>query len=246
MTQRILAISGAKQSGKTTCANFLYGYEMKRNDVIEHFEITEQGNLLVNASFTGADGSKTAGMGIFDIFRMDYQFIDYASTNIWPYVKAYNFADALKSVSIELFNLTYEQCYGTEEEKNSYTTVKKPEGTVCFTAREFLQYFGTNICRTLKPDIWTSFCLNQLKLENSELSIIADCRFPNEVEAVQEAGGRVVRLTRQPHEDNHQSEVALRNFKKFDAVIDNADMTIKEQNKNLLSVLLEWGWIASS
>ncbi len=121
MSQKILAISGAKQSGKTTCAKFLYGYEMKRNNVIEQFEITDDGRLLVNASFTSADGEKTDGMGVFDIFRGDYQFIEYASTHIWPHIKAYNFADSLKSVAIELFGLTYEQCYGTEEEKNTYT-----------------------------------------------------------------------------------------------------------------------------
>jgi len=48
MSHKVLAISGVKQSGKTTCANFLYGYEMKRNEIIEHFEITDEGRLLVN------------------------------------------------------------------------------------------------------------------------------------------------------------------------------------------------------
>jgi hypothetical protein len=246
MSHKLLAISGAKQSGKTTCANFLYGYEMKRNDIIEHFEITDEGRLVVNALFTNADGSTSEGMGMLDIFRRDYQFGEYASKNIWPHVKAYNFADALKSVSMELFGLSYEQCYGTDEEKNSHTNVAKPNGTVVFTAREFLQYFGTNICRTLKPDIWTSFCLQQVEEEKSELAIIADCRFPNEATAVQKAGGKVIRLTRQPYEDSHSSEVALRNFKKFDAVIDNTEMTVHEQIEELLSTLMKWGWITST
>jgi|TARA_B100000029_G_scaffold28487_2_gene27627 hypothetical protein len=245
MSQKILAISGAKQSGKTTCAKFLYGYEMKRNNVIEQFEITDDGRLLVNASFTSADGEKTDGMGVFDIFRGDYQFIEYASTHIWPHIKAYNFADSLKSVAIELFGLTYEQCYGTEEEKNTYTTVRKPNGTVCFMAREFLQYFGTNVCRTLKPDIWTSFCLNQVEAEQSKMAVIADCRFPNEAEAIQSRGGKVVRLTRELYEDSHQSEVALKNYGKFDVVIDNTKMTIKEQNEELLAAMLDWGWVES-
>jgi len=147
---------------------------------------------------------------------------------------------------MELFGLSYEQCYGTDEEKNSHTNVAKPNGTVVFTAREFLQYFGTNICRTLKPDIWTSFCLQQVEEEKSELAIIADCRFPNEATAVQKAGGKVIRLTRQPYEDSHSSEVALRNFKKFDAVIDNTEMTVHEQIEELLSTLMKWGWITST
>lgn len=243
---KILGISGAKQSGKTTAVNFLHGYELKRNDVIEHFEITKQGNLIVNTEYTNADGADEKGVGELDIFRKDYQFIEYASNNIWPYVKSYGFADPLKTICMNLFGLTYEQCYGPEEAKNSATTIPKPQGTLVFTARELMQYVGTNMFRILKPDVWTSYCINQVLEENSGLAIIGDCRFPNEVGAIHEAGGKIIRFLRCPYPDGHPSEVALDNYNEFDVVIDNSKMSVEEQNQEVLSTLIQLGWIEST
>ena len=77
------------------------------------------------------------------------------------------------------------------------------------------------------------------------MALVGDCRFPDEVEAVQQAGGKVIRLTRSLHEDSHVSETALDTHEGFDAVIDNQDMTIEEQSKALLNTLGEWGWLES-
>ena len=46
--QHILGISGSKQSGKTTCANYLHGYQMRFHDVIEKFLMNERGEIIVN------------------------------------------------------------------------------------------------------------------------------------------------------------------------------------------------------
>jgi len=249
MSQRILALSGRKQSGKTTSTNFLYGYELKKNGIIDFFDIDTAGSLIVNTVFTNEKGEKSEGVGILDVFRHDYDFINYAHQNIWPYVKAYNFADPLKNICINLFGFSYEQCYGTDENKNSLTDVHKPRDVFPsdghFTAREFLQYFGTDVCRHLKDDIWTGACINKIKNEESGFAIIGDCRFPNEVEMVQNVGGKIIRLTRSLHEDSHKSETALDKFKSFDAVIDNQEMTIEEQNKAILETLISWGWVES-
>ena len=37
---------------------------------------------------------------------------------MWPYVKLYSFADELKRICVELFNIPYECVYGTDEQKN--------------------------------------------------------------------------------------------------------------------------------
>ena len=42
MNHKILGLSGVKRSGKTTCVNFLHGYEMARNDVIKNFELNDR------------------------------------------------------------------------------------------------------------------------------------------------------------------------------------------------------------
>ena len=63
------------------------------------------------------------------------------------------------------------------------------------------------------------------------------------MEAVQKAGGKVIRLTRDPFEDEHASENALNEYDGFDCVIDNSSMSIDESNKLLLNTLKEWGWL---
>jgi hypothetical protein len=255
MAQKILAFSGSKQSGKTTRVNFLHGYEMKRTESIKIFEINENGNLVVNAVTTNEKGEASEGMGVLDIERQDFEFAAYASQRIWPFVRSYNFATPLKRMCMNIFGLTQGQCYGTDDEKNTHTSVmwenlldvlslEHEHGPM--TAREFLQYFGTDICRRIKSDVWTSICINDIIDDESELAIIGDCRFRNETDAVHEAGGKVIRLLRRPSDDKHSSENDLQDYDGFDHVIDNSDMTIEECNKELLNVLIDWGWIQSA
>ena len=124
MPQKILAISGRKRAGKTTSINFLHGYELQRNNIIERFALADRGQLLVNATFMDEKGEEIQQMGLFDVSNRDPRFCEYCSMNVWPFVKAYNFADALKSIAINFFGLTHEQCYGSEKAKNTPSLVK--------------------------------------------------------------------------------------------------------------------------
>lgn len=115
------------------------------------------------------------------------------------------------------------------------------------TGREAMQYVGTEIFRKMYADVWADATLKRIKEYDSHLSVITDCRFPNEVEAVQKAGGKVIRLTRNPFpDDDHASETALdpENYDEnnFDAIIDNQNMSISEQNEALHQVLYQWEW----
>ena len=255
MAGRILAFCGHKQSGKSSCVNFLHGYQMKINDVIEVFDLTDNGELLVNAVFTDEKGNSTEAMGVFDIHRDDYDFGVYASEMVWPYIKEFNFADPLKVICKKLFGLTHEQCYGTEDQKNTDTDIlwknmpisgRRTKGKV--TSREFMQHFGTNICRKIKSDVWSSSCIESINKTETEIAVISDCRFPDEIDAIKKAGGRVIRLTRNPHTDSHESETSLDkiHLKEFDYVIDNEYLTMEECHSKLLKVLLQWGWVTSS
>ena len=121
--------------------------------------------------------------------------------------------------------------------------VNHDESLGAMTAREFLQYFGTDICRHIKPDIWVESCINRMLESGTELAIVPDVRFPNEAEAIKKAGGKVIRLTRSPHEDLHESETALNDYNEFDHIIDNATLTVDETNKSLMGLLREWEWL---
>ena len=250
MEQRILGISGAKQSGKTTSSNFIHGYLLRFYDIVEKFVMDDEGNLLVNTLAFNEKGEEIEGMGVMDVERQDDDFCDFAAGNIWPCVRSFSFADPLKSIAIQLFGLTRNQCFGTDEDKNSATDISwenmpgKPSSKKMMTAREFLQSFGTDVCRKIKPDVWTSSCIARIKMSQTELAIVPDCRFPNEVEAIKEAGGKVIRLTRSPHEDSHLSENALTDdYQGFDCVIDNKKLDMHESNMALLNTLKGWEWL---
>jgi len=230
----ILGISGRKQAGKNTTANILHGIVLKREGFIKDWNIGSNGELLVDSD----------GWGEFDVTRKDPEFVTWADNNMWPFVKIYSFADELKRICIELFDIPFECVYGTDEQKNQvqkHLLWENMPGVVTdeddwkglwqeenlyyhaagpMTAREFMQYFGTEVMRKMYEPIWVNSCIKKIQREQSALAIIADVRFPNEAKAIEQAGGKVVRLTREVHEDNHPSEVALDDYP-FTDYIDN-------------------------
>jgi hypothetical protein len=248
----IVAFAGAKQSGKTTSVNFLHGHEMKSHGFIKKFFVDEHGRLVVNAKYLDDNDKEFESMGVFDVFQDSQSFVDYASSTFWPFVRAYNFADPLKRMCMGLFGLTREQCYGTEEQKNSDTDIlwwNMPgySGIQNFderkmTAREFMQTFGTDICRKIKDDVWVSLCIKQIKEENPNLALIGDCRFKNEIDIVHEAGGKVIYFTRNSESsDGHDSEKASEYKEHYDCIIDNTNIGVEEQNKLVLEQIQAWG-----
>ena len=245
---KILAFSGKKQSGKSTSSNFVHGYQLRAFRVIDNFAITESGDLLIT---TGDEDS----YGLLDINRIDPQFAEWASYNMWPYIKKYSLATPLKLMAVELFGIKEEQVFGTEAQKNTKTHIrwedmplsmadrKKRNKKGKMTAREFLQLFGTEICRKIHNDVWAERLVKDIEAESPLLAVVDDVRFENEAELIKSAGGKVIRLTREPHSDDHSSETELDDYEGFDAVIDNTDLTINETNQQIIKLLEEWGWL---
>lgn len=189
--KQIIAFAGRKQSGKTTCSEFIAKY--------------------VNGSIETFDSAKI-----------------------------YNFADPLKKdICMNILGLTHNQCYGEDIDKNTLTDIEW-EGKK-LNAREVMQFVGTNIFRKMKNDVWSGATINKIKNEQTKLAIIADCRFPNEVEAVKDVGGIVIKLTRNPYNSNHESEVALDEINysnsNFDLIVHNESLTIPQQNEVVLNFL---------
>ena len=153
----------------------------------------------------------------------------------------YNFADPLKKMCIDIFGLTYEQCYGSDENKNEYVNCLWPDSGKSMTAREVMQYVGTNIFRKMQHNVWAGATIRKIQDENLPLALIADCRFPNEVEAVKNVGGLVIKLNRNPYGSRHESETALDEDRydqsNFDFVIDNKDLSIGAKNELIYSFL---------
>lgn len=262
---KLLAFCGKARSGKDSSANYVVGNVMVASEIVDEFYITENGELLVPAMV--GEEIKLAGL---NLSSKDEGFIQFASRKLWPHVKTYAFADPLKEFCINVLGLTYEQCYGTTEDKNSLTNLKweNMPGVITqgvlenhnikngplldwvrvherglMTAREVLQYFGTDIVRKMYHNAWADACIRQIQAEESNFAIITDCRFVNEVEAVKKAGGRVIRLLRKISDDDHKSETELDSYTEYDYVIDNNNITLKEKDIELHKVLCDWGWL---
>lgn len=226
----LLAFSGRKQAGKDTLGSFLinnknklFGYEFDTNDR--------------------------------DLF----------SVPVVKSAKKYGWADFLKRIIGDLFNVPDELLWGTDDDKNSLTSVywgdlphwrelrnvgdgREHGYSQCLTVRELLQQFGTEIVRNMYRDAWVTAAMKQVKRDNLDLAVFTDTRFPNEVEAIKNAGGKVIRLTRKETEQaNHKSEVSLDPDKysriNFDWVIDNENMSLIEQEECLVNLLKSWRWV---
>jgi hypothetical protein len=231
---KIIGISGRKQAGKNTLANYINGYILKQKGMINDFYIDENGSLTISTE--DLDGN--AGYGILDVTRKDTAFVEYAEKELWPYIKVYHFADPLKEMAINLFGLNADHVYGTNEDKEKLTDLEwknipgstKKSGNP--TAREFLEHFGTKIIRKIRNDAWANYSINKILREGTEIAIIPDVRFPNEVDAIKKHGGVVIRLTRDIFHSEAEAESALDNevfdWNNFDVTIDNTNTTINE------------------
>jgi hypothetical protein len=64
------------------------------------------------------------------------------------------------------------------------------------TPRWILQYWGTEVCRKgFHDDIWIASLENKLRNSLDDV-VISDCRFPNEIKSIRDAGGIIVWVKR--------------------------------------------------
>jgi len=244
---KIICFSGKKQAGKNTSANFLFGLNMwsildeDGLPLVDYFKVDDKGRLIIPVDF----GPERGGVqdGIFDPTSQEPAVQTFLASKVWDVVKIYSFADSLKEVCMHVLGLTAEQCFGNNEAKNQPTHLiwknmpGFPTGKTAFeklgrlgfqleegwtpdshmTARHVLQFVGTEVFRKMYHNVWVDATIRKIKAESPKIALIADCRFPNEVMGIKEAGGTVVRLTRAPFEgqDEHASETSL-NPDKFD------------------------------
>ncbi len=131
MTQ-IIGIAGKKRSGKNTVANFLHGYVLRKKGIIKDFAINDTGELIVNALYLEPDGSVKEELGILDLTQQNDAFYGYADQMIWPHIKLYHFADALKEICISMFGLTFEQVYGSSKSSLTKLNWKNMPGVVVY------------------------------------------------------------------------------------------------------------------
>jgi hypothetical protein len=77
------------------------------------------------------------------------------------------------------------------------------------TPRWILQYWGTEVCRRgFHDDIWIASLENKLRNSQDDV-VISDCRFPNEIKAIRNQGGIVLRVVRGEEPNWYNDAVAV-------------------------------------
>ena len=77
------------------------------------------------------------------------------------------------------------------------------------TPRWILQYWGTEVCRkAFHDDIWIASLENKLRNSTDNI-VISDCRFPNEIKSIKNAGGIVIRVVRGPEPEWYEDAVNM-------------------------------------
>lgn len=107
------------------------------------------------------------------------------------------------------------------------------------TPRWVLQYWGTEVCRQgFHDDIWIASVENKMRKTTDNI-VISDVRFPNEIQAIHNAGGIVIRVKRGEEPEWYDAAVSMN---KGD--VQNMTWALsKEKIKNLGIHASETAWV---
>lgn len=120
--------------------------------------------------------------------------------------KRISFAASLKDAIANIFNWDRELLEGTTTSSRMWRDQvdvwwAERLGIPHLTPRWTLQHWGTEVCRNhFHKDIWVASVEHKLKSSKDNI-VITDCRFPNEINALKQAGGTTVRVERGPRPD---------------------------------------------
>lgn len=254
---KIVGFSGKKGSGKNTCCNFLVGSEMQSLGLIKSFVIGDDGQL-----YCQNEGMNENEFIRFDPLSRNIETKMWMKQNLDEYIKVYSLSGWLKMIAVELLQLPEELVYGNQKQKDELSNLtwenfpvpheyltnsnlrnqhKQLQGKM--SIRQVLQFLGTDILRSISQTIWTDRLLKDIEKEKSKLALVCDIRFLDEAKNLQKNGVKIIRLTRRIDDDFHKSETDLDNYDKFDAIIDNKNLIIPEQNKMLYNLLKSWDYL---
>jgi len=182
-------------------------------------------------------------------------------------VQVIRMADELKRTVIDCFTPWEWELTIADLESDETKNRMLPCGQ---TIRQVLQVIGTDWFRGLWEDCWINAWKRQVAESDADVIFVPDVRFPNELKAVQDMDGFVIRLMRAPFAgvDQHASETALdhvqtymvenglRNIddgmyfpiladeRQFDLMLDNRDKTLEDtrvwMHETFLPYLDKW------
>jgi hypothetical protein len=113
-----------------------------------------------------------------------------------------SFANSLKDAVSNIFHWDRNRLQGLTTEDRAWREEvddwwAERLGIPHLTPRWVLQFFGTDVCRDyFSNDIWVASLEKKLLYYKDEHVVISDVRFPNEIHAIKDAGGVIIRVQR--------------------------------------------------
>jgi len=109
------------------------------------------------------------------------------------------------------------------------------------TPRLMLQLWGTEVCRkAFHDDIWIASLENKLRTSTDNI-VISDCRFPNEIKSIRDAGGIIVWVKRGELPEWYDAAVSMNSGE-----WGNMDWALsKDRIKNLGIHASETAWVGT-
>jgi hypothetical protein len=122
--------------------------------------------------------------------------------------KEYSLAGPLKEIARKTLNLSEEQLYGSQKEKET------PDPRYGFSPRWFLQRLGTQGIRSVfGEDVWVERVLRTISDDGPYLAVISDVRFTNEARLINKRGTAIWKLENtnalSSADKSHQSEAEI-------------------------------------
>jgi hypothetical protein len=112
-----------------------------------------------------------------------------------------SFANSLKDAVAHVFGWDRTMLEGRTKQAREWREQVDPWwsnrlGMPDLTPRLMLQLWGTEVCRrAFHDDIWIASLENKLRNSTDDI-VISDCRFPNEIKSIKDAGGIIVWVKR--------------------------------------------------
>lgn len=152
-----------------------------------------------------------------------------------------SFANTLKDAVAAIFGWDRELVEGRTKEAREWREQVDPWwaarlGMPNLTPRLVLQLWGTEVGRrAFHTDIWIASLENKLRKSSGNV-VITDCRFPNEVQAIKNAGGIVIRVKRGPEPEWYRL-----------AELANQGLTVPQEHLAKLGIhASETSWVGSN
>ena len=172
--------------------------------------------MIIGISGKAGSGKDTAAKMLEVLYaNPDISYEDFANKRYKNFadIQIVHFADSLKETAQVLFRIGEWETNTQEGKKTTIDWIGK-------TVRELLQGIGQGLRDAIDFDLWVKILF--ANTEDWSNYIIADVRYPNEVKAIKERNGILLRIDRKgAGAGNHSSETALDDYKEWDVHIEN-------------------------